>query len=111
MKQCRKCREIKQLNDFFRSANCKDGLKYWCKNCCAEYKRLRYQGLNGRTKELLPRSSRGGKGFVNHFGCRIIPKKGHPNAWKTGLMQEHVFVVSEHLGRASQKRNQERQSN
>lgn len=40
-----------------------------------------------------------GSGCLTQFGYRKIHKKGHPNAWRSGDMFEHVYVMSEHLGR------------
>lgn len=43
MKQCTKCKEVKQLTDFSKSKNHKDGLQYECKSCKAEYAKHFYQ--------------------------------------------------------------------
>lgn len=40
-----------------------------------------------------------GSGTINRNGYRQITAKGHPNAWRTGAMFEHVYVMSQHLGR------------
>ena len=40
-----------------------------------------------------------GSGCLTKYGYRKIHKKGHPNAWKNGDIFEHVFFMSEHLGR------------
>lgn len=38
--------------------------------------------------------------YLNKEGYVVIPyKHGHPNSWRNGRMFEHVFVMSEHLGR------------
>ncbi len=34
MKQCTKCGEYKSDSDFYRRNQTKDGLQFWCKNCC-----------------------------------------------------------------------------
>lgn len=44
-----------------------------------------------------------GSGSLSKHGYRQIIKHGHPNAWRTGVMFEHVFVMSEFLGRALSK--------
>lgn len=36
MKTCRKCNELKELSNFSKKASNKDGLQYWCKNCCSK---------------------------------------------------------------------------
>lgn len=37
MKQCTKCKELKELTEFNKSKHHKDGLKYQCKSCQADY--------------------------------------------------------------------------
>lgn len=44
-----------------------------------------------------------GSGCLTQFGYRKIHRKNHPNAWKNGDMFEHVFFISEHLGRPLKK--------
>ncbi len=44
-----------------------------------------------------------GSGCLTKYGYRKIHKKNHPNAWKNGDMFEHVFFMSEHLGRPLRK--------
>lgn len=54
-------------------------------------------------KDALARGERvlapKGTGSVNRHGYRRIQRPGHPNAWKGGGIFEHVWVMSEHLGR------------
>lgn len=38
-KQCRKCKEIKPLDDFNKDKKAKDGKRSYCKVCIASYKR------------------------------------------------------------------------
>lgn len=40
-----------------------------------------------------------GSGTTSKHGYRQIIKKDHPNAWKNGGIFEHVFFMSEHIGR------------
>ena len=40
-----------------------------------------------------------GSGTLTKHGYRQISRKGHPNAWRSGMMFEHVFIMSEHIGR------------
>lgn len=47
--------------------------------------------------------SKKGEGHITQGGYKGIPKKGHPNAQKCGIIFEHVFVMSEYLGRPLQK--------
>lgn len=37
MKQCTKCKQVKELTEFNKSKHHKDGLKYQCKSCQADY--------------------------------------------------------------------------
>lgn len=39
MKQCRKCHEVKPLDEFSKSSRSKDGLQSMCRKCHAEYQR------------------------------------------------------------------------
>lgn len=38
-------------------------------------------------------------GSINKGGYRTLYRPDHPNAWKRGYVLEHVFVLSNHLGR------------
>lgn len=43
-----------------------------------------------------------GNGHLDRSGYRVVYRDGHPNAWKSGPTAkgfEHVFVMSDHLGR------------
>lgn len=44
-----------------------------------------------------------GSGFTTPSGYRGMKKKNHPNAQKNGDILEHVFVMSQYLGRPLQK--------
>ncbi len=44
-----------------------------------------------------------GSGFITPSGYRGMKKKDHPNAQKSGDILEHVYVMSQHLGRPLQK--------
>lgn len=41
-----------------------------------------------------------GTGHINKKGYKIIKRHGHPNAHKLGSIGEHVWVMSQYLGRA-----------
>lgn len=58
--------------------------------CQRHYYRLRKYGD--------PHYTRKGKGYIDG-NCRYLYKAGHPNSTKTGKIQEHIYVMSEHLGR------------
>jgi hypothetical protein len=60
----------------------------------------RYRKKNGINSDDDLKCAPKGSGTITQHGYRQIVKPGHPNAWKHGGMFEHVFVMSEHLGRA-----------
>lgn len=43
MKQCTKCKTTKPFGEFGARVGKKDGHQSWCKSCCADYQRERYQ--------------------------------------------------------------------
>ncbi len=47
-----------------------------------------------------PQVNESGKGFKRKEGYIYFLKKGHPNAAKSGYIAEHVFIMSQHLGRS-----------
>jgi len=49
------------------------------------------------------KSCDGKEGYLNNDGYRIISRPGHENASKNGKILEHVFVMSESLGRPLKK--------
>ena len=76
-----------------------------CKNtesskglCHKHYQRLRRHG----DPLYVGRAPRGeAQPYLDDNGYRVIPyKQDHPNSWNNGRMFEHVYVMSEHLGRA-----------
>jgi len=74
--------------------------------CSQSCKKL---GLSRRFKGLPingPRKHIHGSGHINKNGYRIISKMNHPNSVKgkrSGQILEHVFIMSEHLGRPLRK--------
>ena len=40
-KQCIKCKEYKSEDSFYRHNQSKDGLNFWCKDCCKMYYNLK----------------------------------------------------------------------
>lgn len=63
----------------------------------------RYRKKHGINSDADLRCSPKGSGTVTQFGYRQIIKHGHPNSRKTGQIFEHVFIMSEHLGRPLNK--------
>ncbi|HUU20562.1 MAG TPA: hypothetical protein VMW72_25670 [Sedimentisphaerales bacterium] len=53
MKQCTKCRKRKDKSEFSKNRKNKDGLRYWCKKCCREYKRRYYRKNRGPVKKYF----------------------------------------------------------
>jgi hypothetical protein len=41
MKICTKCEQVKNEIEFTKNISRNDGLSYWCKQCCSDYKKLR----------------------------------------------------------------------
>ena len=64
----------------------------------ASEERERYRKKVGGLK-----NSPNGSGSLTKHGYRQITAIGHANAWRTGQMFEHVFVMSSHLGRPLSK--------
>jgi len=94
-----------------RLENCKICLKNipdeyrWSKTLCqlCGKRELRKQRIRQGIDPDLPRLiAPAGSGHIHKKnGYKCISKKGHPNAKnKKGRIHEHVFVMSEHLGRS-----------
>jgi len=70
--------------------------------CSSSCKKLgisrRYNGreVKGKKKHIW------GSGYITNHGYRMISKK-HPNSSKRGQILEHVYIMSEHLGRPLEK--------
>jgi hypothetical protein len=61
--------------------------------CDMHYSRFKQTG------DVGPAGSKKGHGSLDVQGYRRIQMHGHPNAWPTGGILEHVYVMSQHLGR------------
>lgn len=85
-KFCRLCYE----RDYFKRNPEKHELK---KKSCRNRQRIK-KGLP-LCDELL----RTGEGFLDGLGYKIIYKPGHANSRKRGRILEHVWIMSEYLGR------------
>jgi len=59
----------------------------------------RYRLKNNIKSDLDLKCAPKGSGTITKHGYRQIIKHDHPNAWKNGGMFEHVFIMSEYLGR------------
>lgn len=72
-KHCARCREVKERSHFSRSAKHPTGLHSWCRTCCSEQKRTRYQ----RDRELINLRSRASRfGITVDELSRLIEKHG-----------------------------------
>lgn len=70
-------------------------MKNRCKSCY--YARLNRKLL---TDDIPVRKKRpSGSGTTNNEGYRLLSKKNHPNSMKEGRILEHVYVMSQFLGR------------
>jgi hypothetical protein len=59
----------------------------------------RYRRKNGILSDADLKCAPAGSGCLTKYGYRKIHRKGHPNAWRNGDMFEHVFIMSEYMGR------------
>jgi hypothetical protein len=74
--------------------------------CSFNCKKLAQGRINQGISVNGPKKHIWGSGYITKTGYRIISKIGHPNSVKgirSGQIQEHVFVMSEHLGRPIRK--------
>jgi hypothetical protein len=53
MKQCSRCNEWKDENEFYKRSRYKNGLSYWCRKCESEYARQRYNRDGRRLKKYF----------------------------------------------------------
>ena len=65
--------------------------------------KARYRRNNNILSDLDLKCAPRGSGTTTTHGYRQIIRHGHPNCRKDGAMFEHVFVMSDHLGRALKK--------
>ncbi len=117
MKLCTTCQS--RISEASRTGVCdycrkRDrNLKDWAKN---QENISRYQirsrdevttpgGISYRKKHGIPldaprKKNKNGDGCIDYSGYKTISVKGHPNAMdERGRIREHVFIMSQHLGR------------
>ncbi len=90
---CRICR--KDCNIFEKN----DPL---CKRCYAYIFHMKEKGLPTDTQYVLEykeHQKTKKKWHYDGYGYIVLHKIGHPNAKKYGRILEHIYVMSEHLGR------------
>lgn len=104
---CEKNREkLKETGKKFREENRKLAQERSRKSVAKkpEYYRLKRRE-NYRRKRGIPLNDpfvkrKAGEGNIDNNGYKTITKRGHPNQMDAkGRIREHVFVMSEHLGR------------
>lgn len=61
--------------------------------------KLRYRKKNGINSDEDLKCAPKGSGTITSYGYRQIIRHEHPNSRKNGQIFEHVFVMSEYLGR------------
>jgi hypothetical protein len=126
LKTCSKCNILKDLCEFRKKKKDKRSKKLfcYCKACdkivSAEYRKnnpnrlaasAEYHRVMNRKKKGMPldaprlRAKKGTGKWLDPKGYCLISRRGHPYCrTKSGVMQEHVFIMSEHLGRPLRKR-------
>lgn len=82
-----------------------DNVEYECIICKKIFKHNKYQLKLTCSKEcqLKQKSSSGKEGYITTGGYRVISRPGHPNSHSRGKIMEHVFLMSEYLGRSLKK--------
>lgn len=65
----------------------------------ADQEKARYRRKKGINSDSDLKCAPKGSGCLTIHGYKKIRKNSHPNAWKTGDIFEHVFVMSEHIKR------------
>lgn len=115
MKRCPKCKTEQPLVNFHRSKKTKDGFYSHCKNCWRAWRQGVCQDCGGvtnkkqakRCKPCAGKAIRGSNNYAwkggrskNGDGYIVLSSQyDHQNADSTGRILEHVYVMSEHLGR------------
>ena len=111
MKICTKCKNKKELSDFYKSKQSKDGHRWQCKTCdynqtkknrkdkcpkCGSPKEKRSLACDSCAERR--RNWKGGKTTTaNGYIYAYAPD--HPEANCRGYVMEHRLVMEEHLGR------------
>ena len=85
-KRCSKCKDFKQLSDFYKHSSKKDGFQSYCKSCQRIYNQTEkvkaYQILYGQTKKGKARNKR----FNTHHPNQIKAKNTVNNAIQAGKL-------------------------
>jgi hypothetical protein len=65
----------------------------------AEDEKARYRKKNGINSDADLKCAPKGSGTITSHGYRQIISHGHPNCRRDGSMFEHVYIMSQHIGR------------
>jgi hypothetical protein len=72
-----------------------------------QYRQVRlrnYRRVHGLPLDMPSTKRKSGEGTIDNNGYLTITKRGHPNQMDSkGRIREHVFIMSEYLGRALAK--------
>jgi hypothetical protein len=116
-KACRRCRQVKTLDNFTKDKNQKDGKNRWCRSCVHEDYTAKVARRDHRccdcgkrtANRTAERCHRCAARHRDRFAKRrhvhtsgyvmLMGRWDHPNATKEGRLLEHVLVMSEHIGR------------
>ena len=121
-KKCATCKIEKNREEFWTNKDKASGLHFECKSCGAE--KLKNRPNEWKEKEKIRNRIRGRKklGLSTDLsisykrskdmekwrmisnGYIVIGRPNHPNARKCGMIFEHVFIMSEFLGRPLNKK-------
>lgn len=67
-------------------------------------KKIHYRQINGIPIDSSFKKRKNGEGTIDTSGYKTISVKGHPNQMdEKGRIREHVFIMSNHLGRPLSK--------
>jgi hypothetical protein len=117
-KVCGRCKKVQPISLFHKCASRSDGLQFKCIDCENEIRKMGWTpcidcGRSGPAKNLRCNRCEGlnrrginhhqyttGKNINNHGYVILTGKHDHPNSYSNGSMLEHVFIVSEDIGRA-----------
>lgn len=97
--RCKECKSSLHLNRILGECKLETCSKkeHQLGYCAGHYTRFKRYG---NPMEDKPLRTRDGSGWTDSNGYRVLSKKGHPLVTREdGRVMEHVFVMSEHLGR------------
>jgi hypothetical protein len=66
-KQCSKCKQTKDSNEFHRDKSTKDGLKCWCKKCCAACQKTKKGKEAARRADIKYYKTKKGKEAITKY--------------------------------------------